>query len=746
MEQCHKPSVTKQLPRNMEPCQKTLVYENGARTQNTCLGEQSNAQNNCVGEESNVAKHLSSRREQIHGYFSSRVISNVALNKPTTQSSTLTASSLAVDGFVDPPTCMSTSGTGYQWWQVDLGAVYTILNVSIQINIDELGGLRNTTLEFSKTNTSDVRGHLLDASLCYNVVRTPAPVDNSIIVPCQHDTIGRYLRISKIIETQKDALTFCEVVVEVSRNKCNLADIALNKPATQSSVRSEGVAGRAVDGNLNPHYSGCTHTHDTDNNPWWQVDLGGVYSIDHVSVQNRLFRGYRLKDFIVEISESEADGPDGHRRNSKLCYNYTEDHVPSAELRTLACPTDTVGRYLRITKSSSLLTLCEVIVEVYGYFSSRVISNVALNKPTTQSSTIGDSSLAVDGFVDPPTCMSTSGTGFQWWQVDLGSVYTITNISIQINIDEPGGLRNVTVELSQTNTSDMSGHLLGASLCYNLVEPQAPGDRIITLPCPHDTIGRYLRMSRLVENPDDALTFCEVVVEVSRDECNLADIALNKPTTQSSLRAGGVAGQAVDGNLNPAYDASSCTHTDASDNKPWWQVDLGDVYSINHVSIQNRLHHGDRLKEFIVEISEINAIAPDGHFKNSKLCYNYTEAHVPDAELRTLSCPTDTVGRYLRITKSFSRLTLCEVIVEGKPVSCLDVSCPKIPTIRQHDNQSLKEIVMALKKLMSGTGSRCNFRRKWIDGGCVNGDTIDDKTPQARKHCIATATIDTLPP
>ncbi|XP_033730134.1 fucolectin-1-like, partial [Pecten maximus] len=190
----------------------------------------------------------------------------------------------------------------------------------------------------------------------------------------------------------------------------------------------------------------------------------------------------------------------------------------------------------------------------------------------------------------------------------------------------------------------------------------------------------------------------------SRDECNLANIALNKPTSQSSSQAGGVAGRAVDGNLNPDYGAWSCSHTFYTDNKPWWQVDLGDIYSINYVSVQNRLTNADRLKDFTVEISETNDIWPNGNLKNSKLCYNYTEAHVPSAELKTLACPNDTVGRYLRIIKSSSTLTLCEVIVEGKPVSCLDTTCHKMPTIRQRDDQSVTEIVQELKNLMSGTG------------------------------------------
>ena len=65
------------------------------------------------------------------------------------------------------------------------------------------------------------------------------------------------------------------------------------------------------------------------------------------------------------------------------------------------------------------------------------------------------------------------------------------------------------------------------------------------------------------------------------------NLALRKPTKMSSLYLGKVASRAVDGNRNGKMVALSCTRTN-EELGAWWQVDLQDVYLINHVIISNR--------------------------------------------------------------------------------------------------------------------------------------------------------------
>ena len=68
-------------------------------------------------------------------------------------------------------------------------------------------------------------------------------------------------------------------------------NVAYAKSANQSTGDYGGrfPAGRAVDGNTNPHMGAghCAHPDtDTGKNAWWMVDLGDTYNISHVIIYN----------------------------------------------------------------------------------------------------------------------------------------------------------------------------------------------------------------------------------------------------------------------------------------------------------------------------------------------------------------------------------------------------------------------------------------------------------------------------
>ena len=67
-------------------------------------------------------------------------------------------------------------------------------------------------------------------------------------------------------------------------------NIALGRPAYQSSTGWGGVASRSVDGNHDPSYAreSCTHTKvDGSWNPWWTVDLQWRSKVTSVTITNR---------------------------------------------------------------------------------------------------------------------------------------------------------------------------------------------------------------------------------------------------------------------------------------------------------------------------------------------------------------------------------------------------------------------------------------------------------------------------
>jgi hypothetical protein len=82
------------------------------------------------------------------------------------------------------------------------------------------------------------------------------------------------------------------------------------------------------------------------------------------------------------------------------------------------------------------------------------------------------------------------------------------------------------------------------------------------------------------------------------------DLALRRPTTQSSTALGAGADRAVDGDVSGDFHAGSVTHTELEP-APWWQVDLGAVHDVSRVQIWNRSDAvPERLSEFVVFAGE----------------------------------------------------------------------------------------------------------------------------------------------
>lgn len=73
------------------------------------------------------------------------------------------------------------------------------------------------------------------------------------------------------------------------------------------------------------------------------------------------------------------------------------------------------------------------------------------------------------------------------------------------------------------------------------------------------------------------------------------NVALNKPTTQSSTAHGGHSDRAVDGNTSGDWGDGSITHTAQNVPQPYWGVDLGETVKIEKISLWNRDGYTSRL-------------------------------------------------------------------------------------------------------------------------------------------------------
>nr|XP_034315362.1 fucolectin-like [Crassostrea gigas] len=139
--------------------------------------------------------------------------------------------------------------------------------------------------------------------------------------------------------------------------------MALDKPADQSSTKADYIALYAVDGNrgTNNVLDKCTVTADGDTNPWWRVDLQAVYYITSVRILNRGIDQYgdvsfRLQDVTVTVGLTEFDV-------NTPCGSFAGPGTAS-QLVVIDCPTLPRGRFVKISKITEALTLCEV--DVFG--------------------------------------------------------------------------------------------------------------------------------------------------------------------------------------------------------------------------------------------------------------------------------------------------------------------------------------------------------------------------------------------
>ncbi|HEX3134655.1 MAG TPA: GDSL-type esterase/lipase family protein, partial [Planctomycetota bacterium] len=108
---------------------------------------------------------------------------------------------------------------------------------------------------------------------------------------------GRYVRIQL---PRKATLTLAEV--EVFSGGVNIAG---RGKANQSSTAYGGDARRAIDGKTDGSFGAgtSTHTNETEDKPWWEVDLGSPQIIESVKVWNRTDGdlGKRLDQFDVVV-------------------------------------------------------------------------------------------------------------------------------------------------------------------------------------------------------------------------------------------------------------------------------------------------------------------------------------------------------------------------------------------------------------------------------------------------------------
>ena len=151
-------------------------------------------------------------------------------------------------------------------------------------------------------------------------------------------------------------------------------NLALNQPATQSSIFEQGVASFTNDGNtVGNDFKGTdanlSHTLYGDARPWWKVDLGTASTLDRVVIFNRTDATekqlQRLRNFYLYFSLEDMDGAQGHatlKADPAIDWVYFSSEMGTEELLQL---NEIQARYVMIKlNGNGPLHMAEL--EVYG--------------------------------------------------------------------------------------------------------------------------------------------------------------------------------------------------------------------------------------------------------------------------------------------------------------------------------------------------------------------------------------------
>jgi len=333
-----------------------------------------------------------------------------------------------------------TNADANAWWQVDLGASATVSSVVVWGRTDAccVSRLSDYWVFVSDTpfQATDTPATLQGRANTASSHQTGAPNPSTTIT---FSAQGRYVRVQL---SGTNNLSLAEV--QVFGSSVAATNIAVGKTATQSSTLSgypTDSAGAAVDGNTSGNFFGGSVTHtNTDQNAWWQVDLGASAAISSVVVWNRTdCCSSRLTDYWVFISDTpfQANDTPATLQGRAGTVGFHQSSAPSP---ATTITTNAQGRYVRIQLSGTdNLSLAEVQIFGSGGGVTPPRTDLAIGKAVSQSSTIpGTPSAApgsandgnTDGNFYNNSVTHTNPEANAWWQVDLGASTAINSVVV----------------------------------------------------------------------------------------------------------------------------------------------------------------------------------------------------------------------------------------------------------------------------------------------------------------------------
>ncbi len=417
--------------------------------------------------------------------------------------------------------------------------------------------------------------------------------------------------------------------------ECNSPyNLAENKAASQSSDYGNNLAGPelAVDGNTNGNWYLDYSVSSTgwQSQPWWEVDLGEVSSIDWVNIWNRTdCCSNFLSDYYVFVSDAPfiSESLNATLNQAGVTAYHQTEIAGSPSL----IPINRNGRYVRVQSTGTgFVALAEV--EVFGCPEDGDPNN---DDTTPPEATLSNADNPVSGS----------------FEVALNFSEVITGLTLS--------------DLVLTNAS--ASNLNGNGVVYSFTAtPDAEGELTIELPAN--------QVTDIAGNPNNAsnLLTVEYVAPTNGGDCtSVSNLALNGTATQSSIYAngGGEPELAIDDNTSGNWYLDYSVSSTGWQNQPWWEVDLGNINEIDYIDLWNRT---DCCSNFL---NNYYVLVSDAPFVSSNLNEVLSQPGVSSYIQNTIGGTPSTVeigrtGRYVRIQKiDAGFMALAEVQVMGCPTS-----------------------------------------------------------------------------
>lgn len=318
-----------------------------------------------------------------------------------------------------------------------------------------------------------------------------------------------------------------------------------------------------------------------------------------------------------------------------------------------------------------------------------LLVNVAIGRPTTQSSVLGEvgsyipkygSPGGVNGIIGGTADQNSYAHTFhggsgnqQWWHVDLGEQRNIDHIKLYARQDGIPYMENIYIFISPAPfNGNVSVDTINADadvISYHHNEEVSQGDNVSI---PISGSARYVRIQR----PDTSYLSLEEVevfahvedehaltlTESQKQAMSLNNVALGKTARQVSTHSGAVASWAVNGKKDGGHFSGVYSHTGPA-SQPWWEVDLGEEKNIDHIRLFTRRDGNfSSLGNFYVFISP-TPFSGSTIAQSASIPGVFFHRHLGEVSRGSdITIPLSRKGRYVRIQNTLhSYLVLGEV-------------------------------------------------------------------------------------